>query len=161
MIWLTIIANVIDAKILSAFLGAWNLGCSYYSWSYGRLFARKENHFWYLKHRRRNVFGQGGGAPRLRDKSYTPGLLATFSGWFTHLCFGLGRGPIMFMMFSMCCIFYESLPKIEREYRTCQRANALTRAGGSSGRDLVTQWGSSRRKWLHILTRANMSQVRY
>ena len=24
----------------------------------------------------------------------TPGLLATFSGWFAHLCFAIGRGPI-------------------------------------------------------------------
>ena len=63
--------------------------------------------------------------------------------------------------FQCAACFYESLPKIEREYRTCQGASALSRAGGSSGRDLLTQCGSSLRKPLHFLTRADMSQVRY
>ena len=49
-------------------------------------------------------------------------------------------------MFSMRCMYYESLSKIERQYRACQRTNVFTRAGGSSGRDLLTQWDSSMRK---------------
>ena len=67
-----------------------------------------------------------------------------------------------FRMFSVRCMFYESLPKTEREYRTCKRANALTREGGSSGRNLLMQWGSSMRKPLHFfLTSADMPQMRY
>ena len=36
-------------------------------------------------------------APEIKGTNwkYTCGLLATFSGWFAHLCFGLGRGPII------------------------------------------------------------------
>ena len=65
-------------------------------------------------------------------------------------------------MFSVRLCFYESLPKIERENRTCQRTNAYQgrrKFRKGSDDDAVGQFVEEAVAF--FLTRVDMSQVRY